>query len=991
MNKKLVLLGTALLLCAGPASAQKRVTGRVLDSAGHPVEGASVRVEGGKGIAVTDEKGNFTLKDVPASAKLLKVSYFGMQTATVSVSADVKVVLKENQLGEAVVIGYGTGQKVGTVVGSISTVSSEKIESKPVVNVIDALQGQVAGLNVLSSSGDPGAALSSGGYSASIRGIGSLNASTTPLFVVDGVPTSSSVLGMMNSNDIANVTVLKGASATSIYGSRASNGVIYITTKSGRTNEKAEITLSQSIGWNSLARRIGNPMTADELLGLRREMGIISGEDYMELKQAGVNTDWQKYNYEDAAPMYQTNFSIRGGSQKTSYYSSLSYFKQDGLRPASAFKRITFRTNIDSKPLDWLSYGVKMSVSYDRRRSDSGTANATNYINGGTMSTYMLDPTINPYNEDGSRKTFYSTPFGTFYDPYYQANHSFTKYNDVRSVSSAYININPIKGLNLRSQLSLDAIETRGSGKFLPSHPSAAGYGTASESFSRSIDWTITNTAEYKFNVKDNHHVTLLAGQEGIRGTYDAFSAATDGQSNDAITTLGNGLEISSLPSSSAYEYQYLSFFGRFDYNYAEKYFANFTVRNDQSSRFGRNNKGATFFSGGVMWDVIREDFMAPTRGWLNSLQFRADVGSTGNSAIGNYDHLMLLGNGQYGGNYAYALSQLGTEDLSWEKQIQTSIGFDARILDRITLSFGWYNRVTKDALMDVPLAYTTGFTSVMRNVGELSNSGVELEFGVDVFKNKDWYVNLHGNYSYNKEKVKKLFDGQQKWVYSGTGVVYTVGNPVEYYYPIFAGVDKNTGEQMWYKQGFQGDPVHDFNPETMTKEYDEDALMQNTGKRVNPPHVGGFGITASWKGITLNADFNFVLGKYMFNNDMFFANNPGAYLEFCNQDKSVMNMWRNPGDLTLEPRFGEERQFDTHLLENSSFMRLKNISLSYDLPQSLVDATRLFKNIRITATGRNLFTVTKYTGVDPEVNSNVSNNTFPNTRQYTIGVEVTF
>ena len=993
MNKKLVLLGTAALLTAATASAQKRVTGRVVDAEGQPVSGATVRVEGSHMIVRTDDGGRFVLQNVPSSARRLKVSYIGKQAQTVSIAGNVNVTLADddNVLDEAVVVGYGTARKVGTLVGSVSTVNSEKIENKPVANVIDALQGQVAGLNILSSSGDPGAALSSGGYSATIRGVGSLNASSTPLFVVDGVPTSSNVLGMMNPNDIANVSVLKGASATSIYGSRAANGVIYITTKKGHTGEKARITISQSIGWNSLARRIGDPMTANELLELRRELGLIEGSEYMTLKQEGVNTDWQKYNYEDAAPMYQTNFSIRGGSEKTSYYTSASHYKQNGLRPASGFKRITFRTNLDSKPLDWLSYGVNLSVSYDQRRNDSGTANANAYIDGGTMSTYMLDPTINPYNEDGSRKTFYDTPFGTFYNPYYLSKHSYSHYNDLRSVSSAYLNISPIRGLNLRSQLSLDALETRQSSRYMPSFLEADGYGQASEKFSRDVNWTITNTAEYKFDIDNIHKLAFLVGQEGIRGTSDAFGAGTAGQSNDQINILGNGLEIISLPTSSEAEYQYLSFFGRVDYSYADKYYLNFNVRNDQCSRFGRNNKAATFVSGGMMWDMTKEDFLTPAGGWLNSLQFRADVGSTGNSAIGNYAHLSLLGNGQYGGNYAYALSQLGTADLSWEKQIQTSIGFDARILDRITLSLGWYHRLTKDALMAVPLAYTTGFSSVMRNVGELSNSGIEIEFGVDVVKSRDFTLNLHGNYNYNKDKVKKLFDNQDQWVYPSTGVIYKVGESVEYYFPIYAGVDKNTGEQMWYKNGYKGKPGHEFNPETMTKEYNEDALNQGTGKKVNAPHIGGFGLTASWKGLTLNADFNFVLGKYMLNNDLFFANNPGAYLDYCNQDKRVLNMWRQPGDLTLEPVFGSERQFDTHLLENSSFMRLKNLSLSYDLPRRWVESTNFFSNVRLTATARNLFTVTKYSGVDPEVNENVSYNTFPNTRQYTIGIEVAF
>lgn len=991
MNKKLVLLGAGLLM-AVTASAQKHVTGRVTDAHGEPVMGAQVRVPGTKIVTTTDAQGRFRLNNVPSSAQKLQVSYIGMQTSTVSVAGNVQVVLKDNELSEAVVVGYGTARKVGTVVGSISTVGAQKIENKPTPNVLDALQGQVAGLSIMSSSGDVGTAITNG-YSATIRGAGSLNASSTPLFVVDGVPTSSSVLGMMSSNDIASVTVLKGASATSIYGSRAANGVIYITTKKGRNNESAQITISQSMGWQQLARPLGDRLTADELLDLRLQTGLISGDEYEAAKQAGVNTDWQKYNFDNAAPMYETNFSIRGGSEKTTYYSSASYFKQNGIRPGSQFKRITFRTNLDSKPKDWLSYGVNIAFNYDRRRSDSSTSNGDAYVNGGNLGTILTDPTVNPYDEDGNRlKTWYNPLIGdNQYDPYYQAKKSMVNYNDLRSVSSAYINLNPVKGLNLRSQLSLDAVESRGSGKGLPSYEEYGGYGSASESFSRNVSWTITNTAEYKFKVADAHDVTVLLGQEGIRGTSDGFSASTRGQSNDKITTLGNGLEISSLPSSSSSEYQYLSFFGRLDYSYLDKYFLNFTVRNDQCSRFGRNHKGATFYSGGVMWDVMTEEFAQNLRGWLNSLQVRADVGSTGNSSIGDYAHLSLLGNGQYGTNYAYALSQLGTENLTWEKQIQTTVGFNTRIYDRVNIGFSWYNRLTKDALMAVPLGYFTGFGEVMRNVGEIKNTGIEIEADVDVIKTRNFSLNIRANYSYNKNSINKLFDGQDEWVYSGTGIIYKVGEAIQYYMPVYAGVDKETGEQMWYKKGHKGEPTYTYNPETMTKVFNNDDLEQATGKKMNSPHVGGFGISAAWKGFAVNADFNFMVGKWMTNNDKYFTNNPYQFMGMGNQDREVLDMWQKPGDETLQPAFGAERQFDTHLLENASFMRLKNLTVSYTLPQAWVDATHFFKSVRINATGRNLFTVTKYSGADPEINGNIALNSFPNTRQYTIGVEVTF
>ncbi|MBR5531427.1 MAG: SusC/RagA family TonB-linked outer membrane protein [Bacteroidaceae bacterium] len=991
MKQKLLLLGACLLMFVGSVSAQKRVTGRVVDASGEPVIGATVRVDGTKVVTITDEKGNFTLNGLPASAKRVSVTYIGMETTTANVSGNMRIVMKQNDqmLDEAVVVGYGTARKIGTVVGSVAKVGSEKIENKPSANALDALQGQVAGFQVYTQTGDPGEALS--GTSSTVRGSGSLTAGNTPLYVIDGAPTTSSILGMMSSEDIESITVLKGASATSVYGSRAANGVVYITTKKGRIGERAQVTIGQSIGWSSLSRRVGDVMSLHELLDFRMGIGEITPEDYATYKAAGVNTDWQKYNFNENVPTYQTNFSIRGGGDKTNYYVSASHFKQTGVVPGTKFKRITFRSNLESQPLEWLRFGANVGVSYDERNASSTTFAGSNYINGAILGTLLNNPYVNPYDENGNKKESFIGGLvgGNIYSP-----EAFTKYNpqhinDVRSVSSAYLQINPLKGLTIKSQLSMDASETRGTAKRLPSHPDYLGNGNVSESVSRGVQFTITNTAEYKFNVNDIHEIILLAGQEGIRQTSNGFGVSGSGQSNDFVATLGNALE-SPLPSSSSYEVQFLSFFGRADYSYADKYFANITVRNDASSRFGKNNKAATFVSGGVMWDMKREAFLRSVE-WLDNLQFRADVGSTGNASIGNYDHLALVGNSQYGFNYAFLLGSVGNEDLRWEKQIQTSVGVDARIFNRANVGFSFYNRKTKDMLMSVPLGYYTGFGSIMRNVGEMTNRGIELTFDVDVVKTRDFRLNVHGNYNYNRECIDKLFNGLDEWYISGTSIIYQVGEGLNFYMPIYAGVDKMTGEQMWYKKGFKGDVVHEYNPETMTKVFNEDELNQDTGKKVHAPHTGGFGITASWKGLTLNADFTYSLGKYLVNNDQYFANNPYQFGYFANQDRDVMNLWQQVGDITDQPAYGAIRQFDTHLLENASFMRLKNLSLSYELPQQWLAPTRILKGVRVTATARNLFTVTKYSGADPETTANISMGAYPNTRDFTIGAEITF
>lgn len=989
MNKKLVLAGAALLMGATTVSAQKRVTGRVVDTDGAPVIGATVRVEGTKFVTITDEHGNFSLNGVPSSAKQLSVTYIGMMPATVSVAGNVRIVMKQNdrQLDEAVVVGYGSARKVGTVVGSISTVGSDKVENKPSANALDALQGQVAGLQIFTNTGDAGDVI--GSSSATIRGVGSLTIGNEPLYVVDGVPASSSVLAMMSGNDIDKVTVLKGANATSIYGSRASNGVVFVTTKRGRTHERARVTVGQSIGWSSLARSVGNPMNAAEYLDFRFEHGGITPAQYIKYKESQQNTEWQDVAFRKSAPVYQTNFAITGGSEKTSYYTSASYFKQSGLTPDSKFKRFTFRSNLESEPLSWLRYGANVSVSYDERMSSIATYQGSNYLNGGIMTTQLFNPAWNPYDENGDIRDYYETDNGTTYSAQGLAKYNPRATNDIRTVSSAYLQLTPIKGLTLKSQVGVDAYDSRATSKRLPSHPAYLGNGNVSESFGRYAQFIITNTAEYKFNLDEVHDFTFLLGQEGIKASYESFGASGSGQRNDAITTLNNALE-SPLPSYSHYKYEYLSFFGRAEYSYAEKYFFNLTVRNDASSRFGANHKNATFVSGGVMWDMKRESFLSNVE-WLNSLQFRADVGSTGNSSIGNYDHLALVGNGLYGANYAYGLGAIGNEDLQWEKQIQTSVGADARMFNRLDLGVSFYNRKTKDMLMEVPLAYSTGYGSIMRNVGEMTNRGVELNFGVDVVRTPELVLNVHANYTYNKNVIDKLFNDLQEWPMGSYLVSYIVGKSLNFYMPVYAGVDKETGEPMWYKKGHVADPTYTFDPETMTKEYNEDALSQDTGKKRFAPHSGGFGLTLAWKGISFNADFAYTLGKNLVNNDNFFTHNTYDFPGYFNQSKDMFGIWEKVGDETMIPAYGTPIQFDTHLLENASFLRLKNVSLSYDLPKAWMQATHFIKNVRITGTARNLFTVTKYTGADPEIDANITYGAFPSTREFTLGAEITF
>ena len=988
MNKKLVLLGAGLLMTAATASAQKLVSGRVTDTHGEPVMGATVRVPGTKVITTTDANGNFKLKGVPATAKKISVSYIGMQPTTVSVAGNVQVVLKDNELGEAVVIGYGTAQKVGTVVGSVKKVGGEKVENNPTANVADALQGKVAGLQVLNNSGDAG---DINNASIKLRGTGSFTASNTPLIVIDGSPAGAGMLSMLNDKDIESVTTLKDASATSIYGSRAANGVIFITTKKGRTEEKAQITISQSVGWSQLANAISNQMNSSELLQFQLENGIITPDQYQTYKLHGANTNWQKYYFDNAAPMYNTDFSLRGGSGNTTYFVSASYKSQNSLTKVGHLKRYTLRSNLDTKPKQWLNFGLKQSVAYTDRLYNPDVSREELVANTGNAvcAAYLYPSYWDPYSEE-AKKTHYIT-FANATDPMWRRQMNPATINDIIYNGVAYAQIQPVKGLTIKSQLGLYASDGRIFQATNPTIPDLNGVGSAAASSSRSSMWTITNTVEYKFNIGDKHAITLLAGQEGIKGSSKGFDASATGITDSRLLNFA-GATTPNMPTYSSSKYEYLSFFGRVDYALMNKYFFNFTVRNDKSSRFGADNRAANFLSGGVMWRLSDETFMAATKSWLTDLQVKYSVGSTGNSEIGNYRSLGLTGKTQYNGDAGLVIAQPSNKELGWEKQIQSNVGLTARLFDRVNIDVNYYNRKTKDMLMSTPLAYTTGFSSMMLNVGQLTNNGVEVEVSYDAFRSRDAFVNVYANFAYNANKIDKLFNGQQSWDRPSYYLSYVVGKSINYYMAEFAGVDKNDGLAMWYTKGNHGNgkTVHEFNPETMTKTYSND-LLQDVGKAYYPNMNGGFGFTASWKGLSLNADFAFVLNKYMLNIDYQFSTNNANAKQGFNQSRDMLKMWKKPGDITDIPSLATENVFDTRVLQNASFLRLKNLTLSYSLPQQWMQATRFFDSVRIYATARNLFTATKYKGGDPEKDGNISLGFYPGTRQYMLGVEVSF
>jgi hypothetical protein len=392
------------------------------------------------------------------------------------------------------------------------------------------------------------------------------------------------------------------------------------------------------------------------------------------------------------------------------------------------------------------------------------------------------------------------------------------------------------------------------------------------------------------------------------------------------------------------------------------------------------------------MWNAKKESFLEGV-GFLSTLNIKASIGTSGNSAIGNYANLATVGTNLYNGSTGWSISTPGNPALSWENQLLTTIGAKFSFFeDKYRFNVEYYNRVTKNMLVGVPYPYTSGFASITTNVGSLKNAGFDISIDFDLLRGKDFFVSPYINLNYNKEKVTELFNGLDFWSIPNTGVCWIVGQPVSFFYPYFAKVDPATGSPTWYVPGTESTKT---SKDSTTTVFASPGLNQFLGKPRYPPFTGGFGINAGWKGLALQADFAFAHKKYLFNNDRYFFENPTpAGFAGYNQSSRVLNYWKQTGDVTEFPRYDPTllwTQFDSRLIEDASFMRLKNLTLSYSLPSKLLKSTKFFSGARIFVTGRNLLTFTKYLGPDPEVDSNITLGANPNTKQYSFGAEITF
>ena len=797
MKRFILLFFSLALLTFHSAFAQNFVVkGTVVSHEDNePLIGVTILQEGTTNGVVTDIDGNYSFEVKGASNATLVFSYIGYASQSHKVNASTGVLnvsLKSDaeMIDEVVVVAYGVRKK-GTIAGSVSTVKSEKLENVPTASFDQALQGQTPGLTVISNSGEPSKAAT-----FQIRGTNSINSGTTPLFILDGVPIESSSFNAISPSDIESISVLKDASSTSIYGARAANGVVVITTKRGRKTDGAKVTFRGQWGFSQLAGNNWDLMNTAERIKYEKEIGLDLGDDYYN-KIKNIDVNWMDAVYNNNAPSQSYDLSVNGATDKTNYYVSGSFFDQDGITIGSAFRRYNLRANVENRAKEWLKLGTSTLLAYeDVEQAEDGEYALYAPI---SASHFML-PYWNPYNEDGSLASQNDGEWkGTGQNPIEWMQNNPVKHKTYKVISSLFAEVTPIENLTIRSQFGIDYSHATSFMQSFPSYIINNESGTAGRASSDGLTLTVTNTANYRFNLDDTHDFNFMIGQEGVNYHYETFQAVTEGQKNDALTNMASGSFASSWSDNTS-DYGFLSFFGRGEYNYKNKYYADFSVRADASSRFGEGNRWAGFWSVGLMWDMRREDFFK-RYDWLTNAQLTFSTGTSGNSSIPNYEHLALVtGGSNYMGETGISPNQRGNEDLTWEKLWTTNIGLRLGFFNRLNFTAEFYNKLTTDMLMQVPVSYADGgYGAYWDNVGAMVNRGVELSLDVDVIKTKNFTWNVFANASYNKNKLTELYNGIDDYVDSNV-TMYSVGHNVAGFYMVrYAGVNPANGVALWY------------------------------------------------------------------------------------------------------------------------------------------------------------------------------------------------
>ncbi len=973
-----------------------QITGKVTSAEdGSAMPGVSVGVQGTTAGVATNIDGNYTI-NAPSDAVLV-FSFVGMATQEVAVEGRTRVdVVMETEvtgLDEVIVVGYGTTTRA-SFVGSSSTVKAQDIEAKPVSSFDKSLQGMATGLLASTTSGTPGSSTD-----IIIRGIGSINASTDPLYVVDGVPIVSgdvyayrfyttNPLASLEPANIESIEVLKDASATSIYGARASNGVVVITTKRGKEG-KTVFEFNTQLG---LAQRITDNFdvcNAAEYKELMYEQWVNAGVSpdvaYAQILEMGdVDTDWPDQVFRTGLDQ-QYHLSASGGSEKTNYFISGNFRNQEGIVIGSGMKRYNARVNIDQKASDRIKVGFKSEATYTDIIGGAGGG----YYADPVTSSFFVPPIYPVKNEDGSY--YQDIPENLDYNPVSSALIDKNGNTQKRYLGNAYAEIDLLKGLKYKINGGVDYFLMGEELYWSPKTPSGEGYNGYSEYASLDrTNWIVTNTMSYN-KVVDVHTLDVLLGQEAQKLREYQVVTASSNFPSERFMTMTNAAE--PLTASSALEGASLaSFFANINYNFESRYYLSLAGRRDGSSRFGANNKWANFGSVGVSWRISQEAFMAALT-VIDDLKLRASYGTSGNQEIYNYrtdgtaynDYYPSMGLYNFGQDYngqpGSGLAQLENPDLKWEKNVNMNIGLDfALIKSRLTGTVEYYIKNTKDLLLNVPISSTTGVRTIMKNVGAMKNTGVEFNITTrNVEAAFKWTTTL--SMSFNKNEVTRLNNHEP--IYDGaTRQQATEGHPYRtFYLQRWAGVNPADGSAMWYDE--DGNPVMNY--------ADADRVLLDA--KADPDFYGSFSNSFSFKGLELNIGFYGIYGNSIFNNSDRYLSSDGGGTANC--DRRQLDRWQQPGDITDVPKRVDGATWanknSTRHLEDGSYLRLKNVTLSYSVPGKINEKLQI-QGLRIYLSGDNAYTWTKYSGWDPESSLNgTSWFAYPNAKTYSLGIDLKF
>ncbi|MDP9080843.1 MAG: TonB-dependent receptor [Bacteroidota bacterium] len=971
LYKRQAFLTCLLLMFASLAFAQTRVTGIVKDADGQPMPAVTVTIKGTTNAVSTSIDGKFSI-NAPADG-VLTFSFIGYTSKDVKLDGktDLSVVLSpaSKALNEVVVVGY-TSKQVSQLSSSVSVISGDRLRDVTSNDVVSLLQGKAPGVVVSSASGDPTST-----SSILIRGASSINASTSPLFVVDG-----NIGGTYNASDVESVTVLKDAAATGLYGSRAANGVIIITTKTGKAGQ-TKIDMSSVVGFNTKTTGNFHLMNSQQLYDYQKTFETVQPSDLAN------NTNWFDVAFRTGVTQNHT-LSVSGGTDKTQYYISGNYYNEQGTLIDNGNRNYNFRTNITTKLNDKLKLSVLLNTIYTQQTYPTDNLLYDAYLN------LPYDPAFNSDGTPTDGRTYPGWQGRDKENPLQGLQYNFSNSRSISNNGDLNLDYNIAKHLSFATYNRI----TLYNDKYITYYDARTKSGGAnSGELYNQDDYSSTlltsNRLKYD-NSFGQHNLSLLAVGEGQ--TYHFDDALLNGKGlPPGRPVMSTASDIVSDPSGGTDNYNFRKYLGQADYNYAGKYFVVGSYVHEYSSRFGSNNPSGNFFQAGASWILTKESFMDNIKP-ISFLKLRASYGTTGNAEIGNYQALGLYSIDQsanYGGIPGAYPTQKANPNLTWEKIKTANIGLDFGLFHRIDVSVDIYQKTSSALLFQVPLPATSGYDYEFENVGSVRNRGLEINVTsknlVGEFK---WETNF--NIAFNRNKVISLEAGEPSVNPAGPLPIAVGHDMNDWYMPIWAGVNPANGDPQWKQQ------VTDANgkvTEQLTNSY-ANATKEFTGTSASPKFTGGITNTFSYKGFSLSTFFNFVYGNKVYNDSRAYFDNDGLYDSYnAMVAPSGWTRWTKPGDIATEPKAvqggnNNSNQQSTRYLENGSYLRLRNATLGYQLPADFTSSLKI-RSARIFISGDNLVTFTKFSGVDPEValSSGTSSFKYPISRKLLFGINVGF